>query len=421
MKQNLLAAVGALALTWQTAAAADPVAVDAPMKLPEVKTTAALAGATMGSAPASVKDGPTQVGAVAPAPEKAAPAAGCGLPCLKTVWGDPACCQQCCNQCCDACGCGGGGRVIGGLGLYVIQPYFANNPAFTVTRSSSTGSVVESTDRTDLRHSMDVAPELWLGYVSDSGMGGRLRWWYFRQGTNQSLSFAPGTAADNITVETGGPLGITVFGDNIDRAAAIAATSKLQLQVWDLEGLYQQQWAGWDLLFSGGLRLAHINQHFNAYFTGAGDQEDPISVNLQSGHSFHGVGPTIALEGHRSLGDTGLGVFGTMRTALLFGSAKQTVLDAFTPGADPTEFAFAQDHRTRVLPVAELELGVEYAQNVGAGRAFGQIALVGQNWFGAGNASRSTQDNSLGIPNGASIIDNDLGFFGFVVRAGVNY
>ena len=75
----------------------------------------------------------------------------------------------------------------------------------------------------------------------------------------------------------------------------------------------------------------------------------PIAVELTSGHSFHGIGPTVSLEARHPLGDSGLAFFGKARAALLFGSAKQNALDAFTPGAGPTEFAYAEDHRDRVF------------------------------------------------------------------------
>ena len=83
----------------------------------------------------------------------------------------------------------------------------------------------------------------------------------------------------------------------------------------------------------------------------------------------------------------------------------------------------AQDNRDIGMPVAEAEVGLEYARNVGGANFFGQIALVGQDWVGAGSASRSSTDV---IPGGqfstsAYVGDSDIAFLGLVVRLGVNY
>ena len=89
---------------------------------------------------------------------------------------------------------------------------------------------------------------------------------------------------------------------------------------------------------------------------------------------------------------------------------------AYSPGGDN-------------MPIGELEGGVEYGQTVGRSWLFGQVALVGQEWFGAGSASRSSTDI---IPGGKASVssnfsttshvgDSDLAFFGLLLRAGVNY
>ena len=332
----------------------------------------------------------------------------------------PECGDACCKQNADR------GGLVGGAGLYWMQPYFKNNPAFTISNSTPTGPggtdrVV--TDRTNIRHQMEVAPQLWLGFINDGGLGGRVRWWYFRQGTDQSVSVpaaAPGTL---VFLSSAAPLGFPAFTDNDGSPATLAATSKLQLQVWDIEAIQSLQSGCWDLLFVGGLRWAHISQHYNAYVVGdSGGVTGPISANVLSGHSFHGIGPVLALEARRALGDSGLALYSSARGALLFGSAKQTATDIFISGAG-TFIDDAADHRDRVLPVGELEVGVEFGRSVGSSRVFGQVALVGQEWWGAGSASRSVQVNTLGVPTPGqgAIVDSDVGFLGLAFRLGVNY
>jgi hypothetical protein len=67
-----------------------------------------------------------------------------------------------------------------------------------------------------------------------------------------------------------------------------------------------------------------------------------------------------------------------------------------------------------LMPVGELEVGAEYGYQFGRARVFAQTGLVGQIWWGAGNAS-DTADNL------SSDSSSNLGFIGLVFRAGVTY
>lgn len=321
--------------------------------------------------------------------------------------------SACCPGASDAC-CPKGGGVLAGVGFYILQPYFNNNMAFglqTTTGRVQAGPNAVATvpgtrndERVEIKHHMEVAPLIWLGYLTDSGFGGRVRWWYFRQGTEQ---FATGTH-DNVNgnvVLSAAPLGLSLLNGAGTRTMAV--TSKLQLQVWDFDTLYHLPGCKWDLLFIGGLRLASLDQTYNAYTGGE---------SLSSSNVFSGIGPTLGLEARRRLGCSGLNLYGAARGSILFGSAHQIA-------HIPTRTEVAQEHRDIGMPVAEGELGLEYGRNVGASRLFGQIALVGQEWFGAGGASRSSTDV---IPGGAfsrssHVSDSDLGFLGLLIRAGVNY
>src|SRR5262249_46278724 len=98
--------------------------------------------------------------------------------------------------------------VIAGVGIYLMQPYFQNNPAYTVFTEDqiarpdpATGKInfnkpnkdtlSESADRVAVHSHMEVAPLVWLGYVNDDGFGGRVRWWTFREGTSQTMALPP--------------------------------------------------------------------------------------------------------------------------------------------------------------------------------------------------------------------------------------
>lgn len=334
--------------------------------------------------------------------------------------------QNCGVYCQPDCSASCRNGLVGGVGIYCICPYFENNPAFTVSTTSPTGPGGTSrtvTERTDIRQHMEVAPQLWLGYVSDSGLGGRVRWWCFRQTTDQGITVAAAAPNTVTFLESAAPLGFPAFVDNEDRPASISVSSKLQLQVWDAEAMSSVRTGDWDLLIAGGLRFAHINQQYNSAVAGdSGGGTGPITANVPSSRTFNGIGPVIALEVRRYLGDSGLSLYGSARGAVLFGTAKQNATDNFFS----SEFGDFSDSSSyehdSALPVAELELGMEFGRKIGSTFAFGQVALVGQEWWGAGNASRSVNTNTFGVPNtGGAIVDSNLSFLGVTLRLGVDY
>lgn len=314
----------------------------------------------------------------------------------------------CCN-CCDV----PSGGLIGGAGLYLIQPYFDNNMAFGLqgTAGRSSGAIppgspgVRTDTRVDISHHMDVAPLVWLGYMGENGLGARARWWYFRQGSDQSVTEPTGQGGNGVLVFSAAPLGLSLIN-----AQTMIATSKLEVQVGDLEALDDIRTDNWDLLLAGGVRLASISQTYNA-FVPQSFMNAVLSTNY-----FQGIGPTLALEARRALGTTGLSLYASGRGSLVYGSAHQV---ATVPDQQET----AQDHRDLGMAIGEAELGIEFGRNFGGSWLFGQVALVGQEWFGAGSASRSSV-NVLpggGFVGAAYTGDSDLAFLGLSIRLGLNY
>jgi hypothetical protein len=316
----------------------------------------------------------------------------------------------------DADGGGDSGHrsgLIAGAGVYVLQPYFNNNMAFglqgTAGRSPGTPANPPGTRfdiREDISHHVEVAPLVSLGWMFDGGLGFRARWWYFREGVEQGAT-GTGAGVNGVQVLSAAPLGLSLITASGQGPAALVITSKLQLQVLDLESLCQISACKWNLLLAGGVRLASLDQTYNAYTGG----EALLSSNI-----FSGIGPSLALEARRTLGGTGLSVYGSVRGAVLFGSAHQEA-------GVPDRNVEARDHRDIGMPVAEAEVGLEYGRDMGGWHFFSQVALIGQEWFGAGSASRSSTDV---IPGGAFstssyVGDSDLAFLGVCVRLGVTY
>lgn len=304
------------------------------------------------------------------------------------------------------------GIMVGG-GVYLLQPRFDNNMAFGIqgTANRSAGPIppgnpgIRVTQRVEIEHELTAAPEVWIGYRHESGFGGRFRYWSFREGTDQIVNGGAGPI-NSTMLFSAAPLGLSL----VNGTQVMAATSKLQLQVYDAEAQYNARAAGWNMLFSGGVRFAQIDQSYNAFVPQTGNN------TLLSNNDFRGAGPTLAVELRHPLGATPLNLYGLARGSLVFGTGRQ---DASLPDQN----IVALDQRDMAVSVGELELGLEYDRCIGRSRIFGQVAVVGQNWSAPGGASRS----SVNVLPGGSFVgasytgDSDINFLGLALRLGVSF
>jgi len=306
---------------------------------------------------------------------------------------------ECSNDACERyC------RVLGGVGVYFVKPFFENNPAISFFRQG-TGPVT----RNDIRHNIVAAPQAWIGVMNDDGLGVRGRYWYLRAGTDQTFQItAP--SGPPLTVVSALPMGAGLIQNNPQE---FAVTSKLELQVADIEVIQEMKFCNWNFLLAGGASRVDISQNYNAYATSAS------GVGLRpvfSDHRFIGYGPTIALEFRRPIADTCWNLYGSARSRLLYGNSKHLAY-----GGDQLN-GLAKANQESLVSVQDLELGVEYACDFGHGRFFSQLAMVGQEWFGAGNPTRSSRASPpTTIPNFSSEDNSNFGFIGATVRMGVNY
>lgn len=347
------------------------------------------------------------------------------------------------------------GGVSAGAGVYLMQAFFQNNPAYTVFSQQTfdttlnpmdpnTQTLAESARRVEVKHNLVAAPIVWLGYENDDGFGARIRAWGFQEGTSQTavlppfdgpyrISQANGqtviVASGNLnTISSAAPLGLQAFGDTLSiqhgpEATAFNVTTKLAMYVGDLELTQRLHGQKWTFLFSGGVRYANIDQTYNAYDA---QSTGPAELRtLISAYRFQGVGPTLALEMRRPIADCGLGIYGLCRGSMVFGGAEQTA--AFfgqeLRNDDPNP-QYASQNRNRGIPIVDFELGTEFRRPLGCTSAFGQIGVVGQQWFNAGSASRSSNMNpstTLRPVLGGAPIDSNLALLGLTFRVGLDY
>ncbi len=344
---------------------------------------------------------------------------------------------------------------FGGAGFYLLQPYFQNNPAYTIfvqkttdtaldPTNPNTQTVAETARRVQVSHHMDMAPLVWLGYMNEDGLGVRVRGWGFQEGTSQTVSLPPFAGAFRIgrangqtvivasgtlnTVSSATPLGLQAFGDTLGiqhgaEGTTFNVTTKLSAQVGDFEGMQRFRSGDWGFLVTGGMRYVRLDQTYNAY-----DAQSASAAELRtlsSSYNFEGLGPTIAFELRRPVASSGLSVYGQARGSLVFGAANQNAVffGQELRNDDPNP-QYATEHRLRAIPIIDLETGLEYGRAVGRTWVFGQVGLVGQEWLNAGSASRSTMLTPAATPRpvlGGAPLDSNIAFLGLTFRVGINY
>jgi hypothetical protein len=375
---------------------------------------------------------------------------------------------------CDK-GCGHGHRCVGGIGFYYMQPSWENNPAYVISRSAGSGPITSSSaQQKEFDWDHEVAPLVWLGFVSCDGWGARVRYWRFDEDTKETITNSDPTGAT--VISSAAPLGLgfsspgplmsgaavtvvitggnsllfppgTVTGFNpgplLDLGFSLGSDqltfeSTLEMDVFDVEATQEFQAGNWSLLLAGGVRSAKLSQSYNAFrINSVNFPESEVNVpfnvtdsaTLQSDHEFKGLGPTAAIEARRECGSTGLSIYGKARGAVLFGTGEQkaSLVTAyrgsfFVFGTAPFEAvssSYASSSRDDVIPVMELELGAEYACDWHFGQLLLQAGVVSQTWFGAGNAA----NNELITGGTVGVSDNhsNLGLFGLKASIGLQY
>jgi len=274
-------------------------------------------------------------------------------------------------------------------GIYLLQAVFETNPAFVV----GNGNVAR---QLDFSHNLEVAPGFWLGYVSERGWGVRGRWFQFDHDSFASYAAAPG---ETVRVVSSLPLG------NVAINGTLSASSDLAINVGDFQATCSYDTAFWSHLLGVGVRYTHMSQDYRASVSNAATR-----IDVTSGHNINAAGPSFSLETKRRIGESGFAVYGQAHGAILFGRANE-IYTAVNNGV-AQEFSRNQ---TDVLPVGELEIGGEYSRNIGRACLIVQAGFAGQVWWGGGNAS------NLDAIGPSSATNNNFGFLGLAIRAGVRY
>jgi len=176
---------------------------------------------------------------------------------------------------------------------------------------------------------------LWLGRENCDGLGFRVTWFDFEDSTTSDV------------------LGATL-------------SSGYDVYAWDLEVTQRGRFCRWDLLASGGVRIAGIEQHLSVDALGG--------VGLV--RDFDGAGLTAAFGASRALGGSNLSLYSNLRGSLLYGDA-DVELDLGGPGPPPP---FVAELPNQTIAVWEIQLGVEYRRDFSRATLLARLGVEGQLW-----------------------------------------
>jgi hypothetical protein len=214
-----------------------------------------------------------------------------------------------------------------------------------------------------------VAPRLWLGYTSCSGVGCRVRWWRMDLNASDSIDFTDATQNRFV-------------GDT---------SASLDVQVLDFEVTDTFTVAGkWDVLASGGVRYVD--------FDWSKTTEGVLSIGStdfqdfsHDGIGFEGVGPTAAIEARRPWFHR-LGLFANVRGSLMFGKMNVLTISETIPPFRADIFEQG-DLGGMVRSIWEAQLGVDCTHELWRGTYLTtRVAGEAQYW-----SSMLANNNDIGF------------------------
>jgi hypothetical protein len=276
-----------------------------------------------------------------------------------------------------------------GLDVVIAKPFYGRNPSLLrVSQPQSQQFVI---DQQEFDFDFTSSPRVWIAGESASGVGVRATWWQYASEADP-VSMAP--AANGFE-----RIEHPVFGD-VDISAItpterLSAAASLEIYWIDLEMTRRAKLGIGEVLLSGGLRFASLEQRY---------QSEQLNANaVKSGeidyvNRVRGIGPTISLTWMRQI--TKRWSWEAMgRGSLLAGEGEERLdaaedLDFINP-----QFTTRTGGRDQLLPIADLRLGTSYALR----RVLGIDPLLRTGW----------ETSWYGDVSNCSGSASDLGFLGF--------
>ena len=257
-----------------------------------------------------------------------------------------------------------------GFEAVIAKPYFA------VSNAASVGGPIATVPE---KWEFDVAPRAWLGYTLPGGMGGRFRYWQFDHRSLPQTIALPGSQQ--------------------------LLQSRLALQTFDVEWTQRGQLSRLVFNLAAGVRYATIDHAARNELTII--SAPPFDISRSSFvQEFHGGGPTLALEMWRPFLER-FAFYGITRGSILFGWRSE-LADSRIPGSTFN----VRSRNESLVPIGELQLGLQWSEALGPGVFFARTGIEGQVWGDAGNITAGSSTSS------GLFTPSNLGFFGVTVATG---
>ncbi|MCC7086868.1 MAG: hypothetical protein IT427_17860 [Pirellulales bacterium] len=268
----------------------------------------------------------------------------------------------------DFCGpqwspCYNCGGWFGSVDYLLMRPTFSENAAYV--RSTVQLDAQERLTETDT-----VVPRD-FGYSSGlrTSLGYRFRdcdgelrftYWNYDNCVNQATERAPSDGSE-------------IFFGQLNTATQLPGqrllvSNDLRFNLYDIEYAKCLSYGGcspcdpctccqpWSLKYFAGVRIADIHRQDNGLLQ---NRDDSLASAWFINGDFVGAGPRVGLEGRRLFGDGRLSLFARTNLSLLLGGWKLGETRK-TPAIDASVTENYFDSHTRLIPVAEIDLGGSY-------------------------------------------------------------
>jgi Legionella pneumophila major outer membrane protein precursor len=301
---------------------------------------------------------------------------------------------------CEEGGCGAEmppcTRWSAGVEFTFLTPHFEQNPA--ILRRESNNAGLDTLSETAFDYGTPLSPRVWLETMQGEQLGFRITYWQFDQAAEGISQSPPANGFGRIQPPPFGSIDLstTTSGSRLNAGADLNAYTI------DVEATECFNTGLWGWLGTAGIRYGEVDQGYQSRLTNAaGNAQGRVDFN----HRIQGVGPTMSLRTSRPFLRS-LSLFGLARGSLLYGDG-ETSLQAIEDQDLTNPLTTNQtSERDDLLPIGELQLGLQYTPFCGKKQPYIHLALEGQVWHGAGSASSE---------------EGNLGFFGFNAALGFDW
>lgn len=306
--------------------------------------------------------------------------------------------------------------LTGGAALLLLAPFQQGAEAYAINTNLAPPSTTATKTIESFGSAVQAAPLVWLGWQFDGESGVRTRFFWFNALSapvslqfdpdqpvpfNGSLSPPPGLASlpgqqqflspGNSVLFIGGNTSTATFG------------SYTRIYSIDLEYTHERIGRRFESLFTAGGRYLNVDQTYTAFASASGvdlvtGDSKYETQSLGSMQNFSGGGPTVSWLGRMRIGESRVKAYGGARGSLLAGTYTNRLsfvdndYNVTLQSLENTNGSVVNAVAFGVLPVGELESGLEYDGTIGDRRWFTRAGVVAMDYFGLGAANGSTGD-----------------------------